>query len=129
VYEYESAVDAFLRGAAPPPPFSVAPVGAYRALCLPVADGEARLVALLAGEEGAVYAPAPGEPAPGEPAPGTPDLEAILRRQRFRPTGTTLALRLPTAVTGLAPRPARFVLWASPAYLAAGGAAGGAVWK
>jgi hypothetical protein len=123
-YEYESAVDAFLRGAAPPPPFSVAPVGAYRALCLPVADGGARLVAVLAGEDGAVYAPAPGEP-----APGAPDLEAILRRQRFRPTGTTLALRLPTAVTGLAPRSARFVLWASPAYLAAGGAARGAVWK
>jgi hypothetical protein len=123
-YEYESAVDAFLRGAPPPLPFSVAPIGAYRALCRPASSGESRLVVLLAGEDGAVYAPAPGEP-----APGPPDLEATLRRQRLRPTGTTLALRLPTAVTGLAPRPARFVLWASPAYLAAGGAAGGAVWK
>ena len=57
-----AAVAAFLRRVAPPPPFSEATAGAYRVLCLPAPDGETRLVALLAGEDGAVYAPAGGAP-------------------------------------------------------------------
>jgi hypothetical protein len=118
-----AAVAAFLRRTAPPEPFSVATLGAYRALCLPAPDGATRLVALLAGEDGAVYA-ATGED-PGAIPPALPDL---LKGQRLRPTGTTLALRIPTAVSGAPPRPGRFTLWASPAYLAAGGGSS-AVWK
>jgi hypothetical protein len=121
-----AAVAAFLRRTAPPEPFSVATLGAYRALCLPAPDGPdgpTRVVALLAGEDGAVYAPAGDEVAALLPA--LPDL---LRGLRLRPTGTTLALRIPTAVSGAPPRPGRFTLWASPAYLAASGGDSG-VWK
>jgi hypothetical protein len=122
----DATVAAFLRGAPLPPPFAVAPVGAYRALCRPEADAAGLRVILLAGQDGAVYVPAPA----GDP-PGAVDLEGLegaLRRQRLRPTDSSLALRLPAALTGGAPRPARFTLWASPAYLAAGGG-GGALWK
>ena len=118
-----AAVAAFLRRTEPPAPFGVATLGAYRALCLPAADGATRLVALLAGEDGAVFAAA-GEDL-GAVLPALPDL---LKGQRLRPTGTTLALRIPTTVSGAPPRPGRFTLWASPAYLAAGGGAS-AVWK
>jgi hypothetical protein len=118
-----AAVAAFLRRTAPPAPFGVATLGAYRALCLPAPDGATRLVALLAGEDGAVFAAA-GEDL-GAVLPALPDL---LKGQRLRPTGTTLALRIPTTVSGAPPRPGRFTLWASPAYLAAGGGAS-AVWK
>ena len=118
-----AAVAAFLRRAAPAAPFSEATAGAYRALCLPAPDGETRLVALLAGEDGAVYAPAGDESEAVLPA-----LADALRGQRLRPTGTTLALRIPTAVSLAPPRPGRFTLWASAAYLAAGGA-DSAVWK
>ena len=118
-----AAVAAFLRRVAPPAPFSEATAGAYRVLCLPAPDGETRLVALLAGEDGAVYAPAGDGPEAVLPA-----LADALRGQRLRPTGTTLALRIPTAVSLAPPRPGRFTLWASAAYLAAGGA-DSAVWK
>jgi hypothetical protein len=119
-----AAIAAFLRGAPPPGPYRSVPAGTYIALCtLPEAAGAgdaqgSAAVVLLAAEDGALYAPA---------AAGAP-LQDALHAQRLRPTTTTLTLRLPDDLVGTPARPARFILWASPAYLAAGGASG-EIWK
>ena len=54
----------------------------------------------------------------------------LVRRLRLRPSGTSLALRLPVGLTTspAGGRVARCTLWASPAYQAAGGG-GSDVWK
>src|ERR671936_1667732 len=101
------AVDAFLAASEPAAGYFHAEVGGYRALCTPGAQpsgapgaaGRLEPVLLVAGD-GAVYLPE------GERGPA----EQILRQRRFRPTGSTLALRLPAAMGGGA---RTFALWAS----------------
>ena len=125
------ALEAFLHGESTPSPYVVAALGRYRALALhrqTGAPGSVVDVLLLAGDDGTVYVPA--EHAPGDEAARPlvqQTLLEALRRRRLRPTATSLALRLP-AVGGGGQRLGHFTLWASPAYLAAGGE-GGTVWK
>ena len=79
---------------------------------------------LLLGEDGAMYlAVAGGMEGPVELLEVA---EAALRRRRLRPTGSTLALRLPPEMGG---GPATFTLWASPKYLAQRGGVEDGLWK
>ncbi|HEX2034995.1 MAG TPA: hypothetical protein VHS99_12490 [Chloroflexota bacterium] len=124
------AAAAWWRREVVPVPYVERTVGGYRALCRRLApreiDGEVLELLLLMGEDGAAYVPHPaGESLPGETQ--DPEVAAgilgFLRAQRLRPTTTSLVLRLPPHVRlpGGAAQPARFTLWASPAYLAARG--------
>lgn len=125
------ALDAFLRQAPLSEPYVVTTLGAYRALNVRRFPGAPLELLLLGGDAGTVYVPttdaaAPaGSPGRDLPVPGV--LEALQRR-RLRPTGTSLALRLPAQIGGAGASPGRFTQWASPAYLAAGGE-GGTIWK
>ncbi|MGH2351073.1 MAG: hypothetical protein ACRDI2_19600 [Chloroflexota bacterium] len=145
------AVAAFLGGAAPAPGYVHPEVGAYRALYRQAAGQPDRsddleragsagapsggTPLLLAGSDGAVFVPQWLGGASDDHDSGSADgadLAAALRQRRLRPTGSTLALRLPLASAGGAPRMVTFTLWASPAYLAsnlASGAEADSVWK
>lgn len=125
------ALEAFLHGGAPVSPYVVTGLGRYRALAVhrqPGAPESPLELLLLAGDDGTVYVPAEHAPG-GETALAFvhQTLLEALKRRRLRPTATSLALRLPDAA-GEGPRLGHFTLWASPAYLAAGGE-GSTVWK
>jgi len=126
------ALEAFLHGGSPVSPYVVTALGRYRALAVqrqPGAPESLLELLLLAGDDGTVYVPA--EHAPEHEAAQFFVHETLLealKRRRLRPTATSLALRLPDGASSAAPRLGHFTLWASPAYLAAGGE-GGAVWK
>ncbi|MDQ3699745.1 MAG: hypothetical protein M3442_02365 [Chloroflexota bacterium] len=126
------ALEAFLHGRSPVSPYVVTALGRYRALAVqrqPEAPEAPVELLLLAGDDGTVYVSA--EHAPENETALSFDHETLLealKRRRLRPTATSLALRLPVAASGEAPRLGQFTLWASPAYLAAGGE-GGTVWK
>jgi hypothetical protein len=124
----EQAIAAFLGDGPAADGFAHSHVGAYRALCSNrtaggsvEVDGAGEPI-LLAGDDGALYVP----PAAGEA------IEAMLRARRYRPTGSTLALRLPAPSVGETSagpgKAVTYVLWASPKYLAAG-TGSAQVWK
>ena len=121
---FGDAVDAFLLEAPPPAGYVCATLAGYRALCRRLPEPEPAATktpgalepVLLAGGDGALYL-----------AQGMESFaEETLRGRRLRPTGSTLALRLPPEMGG---GPATFTLWASPKYLAQRGGVEDGLWK
>lgn len=125
------AVDAFLAQAPPAPGYTHAEMASYRALCRQMADGPPQVeLVLLAASDGAIYLPEVPE-VPEVPNRATLQSAAaaeVLRQRRFRPTESTLAIRLPASIAGGAGSTHVFTQWASPKYLAAGSAPT-RVWK